>query len=73
MLSHSNLMQTLTPFPADTPWLTTIEAAKYLKLSPRTLDDYRTNSVGPAYTRRSHNVVRYYRPDLDAWMREATL
>lgn len=44
----------------------TRRAARYLGLSPRTLDGYRVSGAGPAF-HRFGNRVRYRRADLDAW------
>jgi hypothetical protein len=50
--------------------LTTVEAAEYLRLSPRTLEDMRVTGNGPRYFKlgpgRRSKVV-YRRDDLDAW------
>jgi excisionase family DNA binding protein len=54
------------------PWMTTPEAALYVRLSRRTLEDYRCHGGGPRYSRPSGNVVRYHRDDLDSWIRERT-
>jgi excisionase family DNA binding protein len=60
---------------AETPdgeaYLTTAEAADYLRLKKRTLEEYRIQKKGPAYvklgeTKRSN--VLYRKSDLDAWM-----
>ncbi len=48
------------------PFLTTQQAAFYLGLSPRTLQEYRTGGVGPAFRRHSRRVC-YHIDDLDAW------
>lgn len=43
------------------------EAAVYLKLSPVTLRQYRSQSRGPVYT-KGERGVRYLKKDLDAFM-----
>ena len=48
---------------------TTIEAARYLRLSPSTLKRYRVTGEGPVYSRRGGRV-RYRREHLDAWVAE---
>jgi excisionase family DNA binding protein len=48
--------------------MTTREAAAYVRMSYRTLEDLRTTGGGPVYSRPSRNMVRYHRDDLDAWM-----
>jgi|OM-RGC.v1.035869754 hypothetical protein len=44
------------------------EAAQFLRLSPRTLEYYRQQARGPAYSKLGKNVV-YAREDLRAWIR----
>jgi predicted DNA-binding transcriptional regulator AlpA len=50
-------------------YLTTVEAAKYLKLSRQFLEAarYRADGSGPAYI-KLERAVRYRRSDLDTWM-----
>ena len=48
-------------------YLTTIEAAKRLHLSKSTLDNWRSQNMGPAFARIGSNVV-YLPADLDAWV-----
>ena len=50
-------------------YLTTVEAARYLGLSHRTLKRYRVTGEGPVY-HRFGGRVRYRRDDLDAWAAE---
>jgi hypothetical protein len=51
--------------------LTTVEAAEYLRLSPRTLEDMRVTGNGPRYFKlgpgRRSKVV-YRREDLETWL-----
>lgn len=42
--------------------------ADLLGLSPRTLEDWRSDDRGPRYIRISHRVVRYCAADIDAWI-----
>lgn len=49
-----------------TPWMTTAEAASYVRCSTRTLEGYRIAGGGPAY-HRSGKRVFYHRAELDAW------
>lgn len=46
-----------------------VEAAKYLGLSPHTLNAYRVSGNGPRYLKIGSRV-RYRRVDLDEWLRE---
>jgi excisionase family DNA binding protein len=50
----------------DKPYLTTVEAAAYLGLSPHTLNMWRSESRGPGYMKFGGRV-RYTRAALDAW------
>jgi hypothetical protein len=47
-------------------YLTTHEAADYLRVSPRTLEGYRVAGFGPAFI-KLRNKVLYRKEDLDAW------
>ena len=49
--------------------LTTKEAAKRLRVSPRTLERYRKDGVGPYFIREGQLI--FYRPDdLTEWQQE---
>jgi len=49
-------------------YLTSSEAAEYLKLSTGTLENYRISGNGPPYTQRvPRGRVFYDRGTLDAW------
>lgn len=50
------------------PFLSPDQAAFYLSLSPRTLQEYRTAGTGPRFRRHSRHI-RYHVDDLDAWSR----
>lgn len=50
-----------------TPYLTTPQAAAYLGISPRTLEDWRLRGGGPNF-RKIGRLVRYARSDLDGFM-----
>ena len=49
--------------------LTTKEAARYLRVSPRTLERYRVTGQGPRYLKIGR-LVFYRKSDLDAWLAE---
>ena len=52
-------------------YLTTKEAALYLRLSRRTLERYRVQGTGPRYIKAGPGKrarVRYRREDLQAWL-----
>ena len=48
------------------PFLSTEQAAFYLGLSPRKMQQLRAASAGPRFRRHSR-YVRYHIDDLDAW------
>lgn len=50
------------------PWLTPEEAAAYLCLKRRGLEDMRTRGTGPKFHKVNDRVVRYHLADLDAWL-----
>lgn len=50
----------------DGPFLTTREAARYLKLRPNTLEKMRVYGGGPQYRKHGRHV-RYHIDDLIAW------
>lgn len=50
-------------------FLTSFEAAHYLRLSPSTLAAYRVKGSGPQYIKLGAKVV-YRRTDLEAWVNE---
>ena len=52
-----------------TPFLSTEQAAFYLGLSPRKLQELRALGTGPRF-RRHCRYVRYHIDDIDAWSRE---
>jgi hypothetical protein len=52
--------------------LTTVEAADYLRLSPRTLEDMRVTGNGPRYFKLGpgkRSKVVYRREDLENWLK----
>jgi hypothetical protein len=54
------------------PFLTTIEAAEYLKVSRNYLQGLRTTGTGPAYLRVSARRVLYSIECLEAWLKANT-
>jgi len=50
------------------PFLNTAQAAHYIGLSYRTLEQMRWNGVGPSF-RRHGRFIRYHIDDLDQWSR----
>lgn len=50
------------------PWMTPEDAATYLRLTKRGLEDMRAQSVGPRYHKVGARLVRYHRADLDCWL-----
>lgn len=55
--------------PGDEPedLLTTVEAARSLRFSPRTLERYRVTGEGPEYLKLGRRVF-YHREKLDEWI-----
>lgn len=49
-----------------------VEAAEYLSLSPRTLQTWRRQGVGPAFI-QAGRAVRYRRSALDSWVDAQTV
>ena len=54
------------PDETATPFLLLAEAAAFLRLYPRTLDNMRQRGTGPLYSKHGGRVV-YHRDDLVAW------
>lgn len=55
----------------QTVYLTTTEAASYLRLSPRTLERLRVDGTGPKFLKAGQGVrakVLYRPADLQAWL-----
>lgn len=58
------------PQPIDSPYLTTEEAANYLRLAIRTLNNMRWRGDGPHYRKHGGKVL-YHRRDLEGWSRRS--
>lgn len=56
----------MTSQPLESPYLTLVEAAAFLRLAPRTLDNMRQRGTGPLYNKHGGRV-RYHRDDLISW------
>lgn len=54
--------------PTGSRLLSTAEAAEFLGVSRRTLEDWRRNGRGPKFVALSRNAVRYRLIDLEAWV-----
>lgn len=62
---------TASPQPSATsPYLTTVEAAVYLRVSKSFLDKARVYGNGPRFVRPGARKVVYHITDLDAWAAE---
>ena len=49
-------------------YMTTAEAADYLRIKRDTLKVWRHRGTGPQFYKPSAGLVRYRRQDLDAWI-----
>ena len=49
--------------------LTTVEAARILKISPATLERWRTTGRGPTFRKLGNDLVRYATADLEAFLK----
>ena len=63
----------MAPVPNDhgSGLLTSVEAAHYLRLSPRTLEGMRVDGIGPRYFKAGPGKrakVLYRRMDLEGWL-----
>ena len=56
-----------TTVEVESPYLTTEEAARYLRLGVSTLNQWRGKGQGPPFLRAGKKVM-YLLADLDAWM-----
>jgi predicted DNA-binding transcriptional regulator AlpA len=56
--------------PSAAPLLTSEQTAQELKVSERTLEDWRRTGAGPPFIRISRRCVRYRRADIEAWLAE---
>lgn len=54
------------PWDEDPPFLTTKEAARFLRLKPNTLEKLRVYGGGPIYRKHGRHV-RYHIDDLNDW------
>lgn len=54
--------------PIATPWMAPDDAAAYLRLTVRGLEDMRGKGTGPRFHKVNARVVRYHQSDLDAWL-----
>ena len=50
--------------------LTEREAAQFLGLAPRTLNNWRYHNLGPAFIRVGTRSIRYLLPDLEAYRQQ---
>ena len=54
--------------PVVPQWLSPAQVAVYVGLPEKTLAEYRRKSTGPTFSRCGKHV-RYFRPDVDEWLR----
>lgn len=53
--------------------LTTMQAAWWLGVSPRTLEDWRFRGGGPKFRKVGKRLVRYFEGDLEAFSEQCTM
>lgn len=63
IISRAVMVDDLGPI----PFVTTETAARFLALSPHSLECYRAKGTGPAFYKFG-KAVRYALPDLEAWI-----
>jgi hypothetical protein len=66
------MQSTTTPRDAR-HWLTTSEAAEYIRRPAATLKAWRARRIGPPYVAPSRRVVLYRRDQLDAWLARSSV
>ncbi len=49
--------------------LTIEEAAKYLGIEARTLENWRADNKGPKYYKPTGKLIYYFKSDLDKWIK----
>lgn len=52
----------------NAPFVTPKMLAAYLQVSEKTLDRWRGKGQGPAFHKITNKRIRYYLPDVDAWL-----
>jgi excisionase family DNA binding protein len=57
-------------FDDGSPWLTTREAAAYLKLNPGTLRNYLRGGIIPHYIGPGTMTKRFLKSELDEWLKQ---
>ena len=58
---------------SSSAFLSESEAADYLGISKKTLQRWRFDYKGPAYTKLDTKLIRYPSADLDEWMDQQTI
>jgi hypothetical protein len=66
-LKHSSKVDIQSSVTDRTSYLTTTEAAEYIRVSKQFLEIARHRGDGPPYIKLAR-AVRYHRPSLDQWM-----
>lgn len=59
----------MTQLAIESPYLTAVEAAAFLRLEERTLNNMRWRGEGPHWRKHGGKVI-YHRNDLEGWSRE---
>jgi len=47
------------------------EAAKYLGIETRTLENWRADDKGPKFYKPTAKLIYYFQSDLDSWIKES--
>lgn len=50
--------------------LTPEQAAEFLRVSPATLDNWRSAGIGPKFYKPTGKLIYYYQSDLQAWVKQ---
>ncbi|MBI1821140.1 MAG: helix-turn-helix domain-containing protein [Nitrospirae bacterium] len=55
-------------FQIDSELMSETEAAKFLNITPRCLQNWRLRGGGPQFIRYSRRCIRYRKVDLEVWL-----
>ena len=63
-MQHDSPTSPPAPSPAPGDFVSAVEAARILGVSPKTIDNWRWKGQGPPYHKIGRRLVRYHRADL---------